>query len=54
MNAEGTKIATLQKPRLELGEIGYLEVIKTEDFGVFMDLGIERIFSFLFQSKLLK
>jgi predicted RNA-binding protein (virulence factor B family) len=42
MNAEGTKIATLQKPRLELGEIGYLEVIKTEDFGVFMDLGIEK------------
>lgn len=42
MNKDGVKIATLKKPRIELGEIGYLEVVKNEEFGCFMDLGIEK------------
>ncbi|MFK7758170.1 MAG: S1 RNA-binding domain-containing protein [Flavobacteriales bacterium] len=38
----GSKKATLQKPKIALGEFAFLEVTSTEDVGVYVDWGMEK------------
>ncbi|MBU5486839.1 DNA-binding protein [Clostridium sp. MSJ-8] len=35
-------IATLKKPYIQVGEVAYLKIVGTSDFGAFADMGLER------------
>ncbi len=41
-NAEGVIVATLEKPKLTIGELGCLQVVDITNFGAFLDWGLPK------------
>ncbi|KUO53624.1 MAG: RNA-binding protein [Desulfitibacter sp. BRH_c19] len=41
-DSEAKTIATLRKPKLTIGELGFLRVVDTTNFGAFLDWGLEK------------
>jgi uncharacterized protein len=41
-DSEGRLLATTRKPKVELGQVAFLEVTSTTDFGAFVDWGLPR------------
>ncbi len=42
IDSEAKTVATVRKPVLTIGELGYLRVVDTTDFGAFLDWGLEK------------
>ena len=41
-DSEGKTIATVRKPKLTIGEVGYLRVVEVTNFGAFLDWGLQK------------
>lgn len=41
-NSEGKTVATVNKPKLTIGELGLLRVVETTRFGAFLDWGLQK------------
>jgi len=42
MDSKDRPIATLKKPLIKVGDIAYLKIVQSSDFGAFADMGLER------------
>ena len=42
LDAQGRPIATTQKPRAEVGQFAYLEVVENSEFGAFLHWGLDK------------